>query len=45
MPKRKLRKLLNFGVFSNYKKLPTYRKTKLQDKENVSKDNIGGYAS
>jgi len=36
MPKRKLRNLLNLGAFSNYKKLPTYKKTKPQDKENVS---------
>ena len=43
MPKRKLRKLLNLGAFSNYKKLPTYKKTKPQDKENVSNIlNIGG---
>jgi hypothetical protein len=42
MPKRKLRNLLNLGAFSNYKKLPTYKKTKPQDKENVSNHNIGG---
>jgi hypothetical protein len=42
MPKRRLRNLLNLGAFSNYKKLPTYKKTKLQDKENVSNHNIGG---
>jgi hypothetical protein len=42
MPKRKLRKLLNLGAFSNYKNLPTYKKTKPQDKENVSNHNIEG---
>jgi hypothetical protein len=42
MPKRKLRNLLNLGAFSNYKKLPTYKKTKPQDKENVSDHNFGG---
>jgi len=36
MPKRKLRNLPNLETFSNYKKLPTYKKTKPQDKENVS---------
>jgi hypothetical protein len=42
MPKRKLRNLLNLGTFSNYMKLPTYKKKKPQDKENVSNYNIGG---
>ena len=42
MTKRKLRNLLNLGPFSNYMKLPTYKKKKLQDKENVSNYKIGG---
>jgi hypothetical protein len=36
MPKGKLMNLVNLGAFSNYKKLPTYKKTKPQEKENVS---------
>jgi hypothetical protein len=36
MVKRKLKNLINLGSFANYKKLPTYKKSKQQNKENVS---------
>jgi hypothetical protein len=42
MPPKKIRNLFNTGAFSNDKKLPTYKKTKCQDKVNVSHHNIGG---
>lgn len=35
MGKRKLRNLVNLGSWSNYKKLPTYKKSE-ENKENVS---------
>lgn len=36
MGKRKLMNLINLGLWSNYKKKPTYKHSKKQNKENVS---------
>jgi len=36
MVKRKLKNLVNLGSWSKHKKLPTYRKSKREEKENVS---------
>jgi hypothetical protein len=42
MVKRGLKNLINLGSFSNYKKLPTYKKSKQENKENVSNNDHGG---
>jgi hypothetical protein len=42
MVKRRLKNLTNLGSFSNYKKLPTYKKSKQENKENVSNNDYGG---
>jgi hypothetical protein len=36
MGKQNLKNLANLGSWSNHKKLPTYRKSKKENKENVS---------
>jgi hypothetical protein len=38
MGKHKLKNLMNLGAFSSYKKLPTYKKSKHKNKENVGND-------
>ena len=42
MVKWRLKNLINLGSFSNYKKLPTYKKSKQENKENVSNNDHGG---
>jgi hypothetical protein len=42
MVKQRLKNLINLGSFSNYKKLPTYKKSKQENKENVSNNDHGG---
>jgi hypothetical protein len=36
MPKRKLSHLINLGSYNKYKGIPSYKKSKQNDKENVS---------
>jgi len=45
MGKQKLMNLANLGSWSSYKKLPTYKKSKEQNKENVSNHVRGGIQS
>jgi hypothetical protein len=40
MGKQQLRNLANLGSWSSYKKLPTYKKSKEENKENVSNQDI-----
>ena len=42
MVKRGLKNLINLGSFANYKKLPTYKKSKQKNKENVSNNEHRG---
>ena len=42
MVKQRLKNLINLDSFSNYKKLPTYKKSKQENKENVSNNDHGG---
>jgi hypothetical protein len=36
MPKQKLNHLINLGFYNKYKGIPSYKKSKQNDKENVS---------
>ena len=38
----RLKNLINFNSFSNYKKLSTYNESKHENKENVSNSDHGG---
>jgi hypothetical protein len=42
MGKQKLINLRNIGLWSSYKKLPTYKKSKEENKENVVSHHVWG---